>query len=191
MTATEHGSDARWVVHSERPVYESPWVKVNKADISRPSGDRFEHHTVWFPPAAMIVVFDEQRAHVLLSWRHRFAPDIWNYELPGGIVEPSEDPAATAAREVEEETGFRVRDVRPIVTFEPAVGMLRNPNYVFEGIAAGRIAEPTEENEGVFEWVPFADVPELIRQGKIVNSGTLIALLHILALGGNVKPAAN
>ena len=37
---------ARWIVHSERPVYENEWVTVGLADISQPSGDRFEHHTV-------------------------------------------------------------------------------------------------------------------------------------------------
>jgi 8-oxo-dGDP phosphatase len=170
-------------VHSERAVYDSEWVKVAMADISLPSGDRFEHHTVWFPPAAMIVVFDESHDHVLLSWRHRFAPDIWNYELPGGIVEEGEDPAATVAREVEEETGYRVRDVRHLITFEPAVGMLKNPNHVYVGQADGRIGEPTELDEGTFEWVPYDQVPKLIREGKIGNSGTLVALLHLLALG--------
>jgi 8-oxo-dGTP pyrophosphatase MutT (NUDIX family) len=182
MAAEDHDQDARWIVHSERRVYDSDWVKVTMADISLPSGDRFEHHTVWFPPAAMIAVFDEGHDHVLLSWRHRFAPDIWNYELPGGIIEEGEDPAVAVAREVGEETGYRVRDVRHLITFEPAVGMLRNPNHVYVGQADGRIGEPTELNEGRFEWVPYDQVPKLIREGKIANSGTLVALLHLLAL---------
>jgi hypothetical protein len=32
-------------------------------------------------------------------------------------------------------------------------------------------------------WVPYAKVPELIRIGQVLNSGALVALLHVLALG--------
>lgn len=117
----------------------------------------------------------------LLSWRHRFAPDIWNYELPGGIVEDGEDPAVTVAREVEEEAGYRVRTVKHLIRFEPAVGMLRNPHDVFVGRGAERIGEPTEQNEGTFEWVPYKTIPELIATGKIANSGTLVGLLYLLS----------
>ncbi|TLW92463.1 NUDIX hydrolase [Saccharomonospora piscinae] len=175
---------ARWVVHGERSVYRSDWVTVGLADISVPSGERFEHHTVEFPPAAMAVVFDDAREHVLLSWRHRFAPEVWNWELPGGIVEQGEDPAVTVAREVEEETGYRPRSTRHLVTFEPAVGMLRNPHYVYAVDGVERVGNPTELDEGRFRWVPYAEVPELVRAGQVLNSGALVALLYVLALDG-------
>jgi 8-oxo-dGTP pyrophosphatase MutT (NUDIX family) len=109
----------RWIVHGERPIYENEWVTVGLADISQPSGDRFEHHTVTLPPAAMAVVLDDEGEHVLMSWRHRFVPDVWNWELPGGLLDDGEEPAVTAAREVEEETGYRPRSIEHLVTFEP------------------------------------------------------------------------
>ena len=43
MTRLED-EDARWIVHGERPVYENEWITVGLADISQPSGERFEHH---------------------------------------------------------------------------------------------------------------------------------------------------
>ena len=42
--------DGRWIVHSETPIYENEWVTVGLADISQPSGERLEHHTVTLPP---------------------------------------------------------------------------------------------------------------------------------------------
>lgn len=171
----------RWIVHGERPIYENEWVTVGLADISQPSGDRFEHHTVTLPPAAMTVVLDDAGEHVLLSWRHRFVPDVWNWELPGGLLDEGETPAETAAREVEEETGYRPRSVEHLVTFEPMVGMVRSAHHMYLARGAVRVAEPSEVNEGAFEWVAVADIPELIAKGRIVNSGSLVGLLHVLA----------
>jgi 8-oxo-dGTP pyrophosphatase MutT (NUDIX family) len=177
--------DARWIAHGERPVYENEWVTVGLADISLPSGERFEHHTVTMKPAAMTVVLDDAGKQVLLSWRHRFVPDVWNWELPGGLLDPGESPAETAAREVEEETGYRPRSVEHLVTFEPMVGMVRNAHHVYLARGAEKVGEATELNEGTFEWVALADVPELISKGRIVNSGSLVGLLHVLAFSGS------
>jgi 8-oxo-dGTP pyrophosphatase MutT (NUDIX family) len=174
--------DAQWTLHAERVVYDSEWIRVGLADVSQPSGERFEHHTVWFPPVAMAIVFDEQRGNVLMAWRHRFAPDVWGWEIPGGIIEEGEEPHETILRELKEETGYEAKNARHLITFEPAVGMLRNPNHVFLVDGVERVADPTELNEGRFEWVPYRDVPDLIRAGKVNNSGALIGLLHVLAL---------
>jgi 8-oxo-dGDP phosphatase len=177
-------SDAAWVVHSERPIYENEWVTVGLADISQPSGDRFEHHTVTLPPAAMTVVLDDTEQHVLLTWRHRFVPDLWNWELPGGLIDDGEEPSATAAREVEEETGYRPRALEHLATFEPMAGTVRSAHHVFLARGAVYVGDPAERNEGIFEWVPLADVPVMIRQGQVGNSGALVGLLHVLALSG-------
>src|SRR5947199_10824888 len=100
-----HDDAARWVVHGERPIYESRWVSVGMADIEQPSGDRFEHHTVTLPPAAMAVVLADAGERVLMSWRHRFVPDVWNCELAAGLLEEGETAQQTAVREIEGETG--------------------------------------------------------------------------------------
>ncbi|WP_435070633.1 NUDIX hydrolase [Amycolatopsis thermoflava] len=181
---SERNQEDRWLVHGERSVYESPWVRVGLADISQPSGERFEHHTVWFPPVAMAIVFDDSGDNILMAWRHRFAPNMWSWEVPGGIIDGDESPEETVIREIEEETGYRPRSIEPLITFEPAVGMLRNPNHLFVVRGVERVANPTEQNEGTFQWVPFREVPDLIRAGQVGNSGALIGLLHVLALGG-------
>lgn len=178
-------ADARqakaWRVRGSRSLYESQWLTLSLTDVELPSGRRFEHHTLRMPAAAMAVVLDESGECVLLAWRHRFVPGLWNYELPGGLIEDGEDPAVTVRREILEETGHEVQDVTALVTFEPMIGMVTTPHHVFLATGASKVADPTEPDEGVFEWVRLADVPSLIADAKIANSGTLVGLLHVLA----------
>lgn len=187
-----HMADQReseeWQVLGVRSVYESRWVKLEMAEVQLPSGQHFEHHKVTMPAAAMAVVLSDDGERVLLSWRHRFAADLWNYELPGGLIEEGEPPEDTVVREIAEETGYRPKEVRHLVTFEPMIGMVSSPHQLFLAQGVEWVAEPTELDEGKFEWVEMSLVPELIRAGKISNSGTLVGLLHVLALGGLEDP---
>ncbi len=181
--------DSRWIVHGRRPLYESEWIKLYKTDVELPDGQRFEHHTAWMPTAAMTALLNDDQTHVLLMWRHRFVPDLWNWELPGGLVDADEEPAEAAAREIEEETGYRPRSMEHLVTFEPMIGMVNNPHHVFVGRGAERVGDPTEKTEMQrMDWVPLTQVPSLIAQGLVSNSGTLVALLHVLAISGPQAP---
>jgi 8-oxo-dGTP pyrophosphatase MutT (NUDIX family) len=175
-------SPSMWLTHGERTLYDSEWVRLSLIDVGLPNGDRFEHHVVTLRPASIVAVLDDPGQHVLMMWRHRFAPNVWNWELPGGLVDGDEDPATTAAREAEEETGYRPRSVEHVVTYEPIIGMVRSPHHVYVAHGAERIGEPTETTEMQrMEWIPLDDVMALISEGKILNSGTLVGVLHILA----------
>lgn len=53
-----------------------------------------------------VILVDERRILLVSHW---YAP--WAWTLPGGGVKKNEEPEATAMREVEEETGFKVRSL--------------------------------------------------------------------------------
>ncbi len=181
MAATP--SEDAWQVRGSRILYDSPWITLSKTDVELPSGARFEHHTVRMPAAAVAVVTDPPGENVLLTWRHRFVVGVWNYELPGGLVEDGEEPAVAVEREILEETGYAVRDLREVTSFEPMIGMVASRHHVFRATATDRVGEPVERDEGRFEWIPMADVPGLLADGKVLNSGTLVGLL--ILLGGS------
>jgi 8-oxo-dGTP pyrophosphatase MutT (NUDIX family) len=177
-------SRSRWTVHGERPVYENPWVDVLMADVELADGTRFEHHVIRTRSAASCVVTRTEagREEVLLIWRHRFAIDKWVWEIPSGLIEDGEDPADAARREVEEETGWRVSDVTPLLSFHPVGGMLRTQYRLFRAVGAEYIGEPTEENEAEkVAWIPLDEVFGLIDAGQIATSSSLVGLLRVLA----------
>ena len=148
---------SRWKTFGERVIYDNPWVWLGQVDVELPDGERFWHHVVRLHRAAMMVLLDEQD-RVLLLWRHRFVQDRWGWELPGGLIDEGEEPAETAARELEEETGYRAGRVEHLITFQPMVGMVDSEHVVFVGRDAEKIGEPTETHRGRADGVGAARV---------------------------------
>ena len=174
----------RWTVHGERSLYESPWVRLRLVDVEIPGGDRFEHHVVRTAPAAGVVVVSSDRSSVLLLWRHRFITDTWGWEVPAGRIDPGETAAAAAAREVLEETGWRVDDVRLMCTTQPTNGLSDHEFVLFEATGATYVGDPVDAFEAErVEWVPVDDVRRLVRDGEVRDGLSLTALLWAFAFG--------
>ena len=156
-------------------------LQLSIASVQLPDGVQFEQYVLRMPKAAMMVVLDEQD-RVLMMWRHRFIIDRWLWELPGGYVDPDEDPAATAAREVEEETGWRPRAVEYLTSMQPMIGTADAENLLFLAHGADFIGEPKDINEAErVAWVPLDSIRERMAQGEIIGAASQVGLLHVLA----------
>ncbi|WP_241999229.1 NUDIX domain-containing protein [Kribbella sp. VKM Ac-2569] len=91
----------------------------------------------------------------------------------------------TAAREVEEETGWRPRNVKPLVSLRTSVGTADAESMLFVSYGADYIGEPEDINEaeGV-NWLGLDSIRERIDTGEIIGAASLVGLLHVLARSG-------
>lgn len=169
-----------WRIGEERTLYQDKWVHVASADVELPDGRHLDHRLIRTsaPGACAVVVVDGK---VLLLWRHRFITDSYGWEIPHGSISEGEDPAAAAAREVEEETGWRPGPMRPLVYTQPSPGIMTSQHTIFRADSATYVGEPTDgfESERV-AWVPLEEIRQLIDKRDIVAGTTLVALLYLL-----------
>jgi ADP-ribose pyrophosphatase len=110
------------------------------------------------------------------------------WELPAGLVEPGEEPAACAARELAEELGFdaSAADMRPLGPWTfPAPGMIgeRHLFYTIDVDPAAR-KEPTEDGSALEQGaaivaLSIADALEDCRRGDIRDAKTELALRRL------------
>jgi 8-oxo-dGTP pyrophosphatase MutT (NUDIX family) len=172
----------RWTIHGERLVDDTRRLRLSIAQVELPDGVHFEQYILRMPKAAMTVLLDDADERVLMIWRHRFVLDRWTWELPGGYVDADENPAVTAAREVEEETGWRPRSMRLLTRFQPLVGTADFENLIFLGEGAEDTGKPADINEAAHvEWITLDSIRDRITRGEIIGAGTQIGLLHVLA----------
>ena len=171
MTGRRQGE---WVTHSTlREVYSSWWLSLRIDDVEKPDGSHTEHEVVRGPDAAGMVMMDDRRG-ILMIWRHRFMPDTWGWEIPGGAVDPGESPEATAVREAYEETGWEVTGpVRCLSTHHPSVGLVNQTFSIFSTSHVRHIGDPPDVNEAVsVEWRSFETVASDLRGGAISDGFT-------------------
>jgi 8-oxo-dGTP pyrophosphatase MutT (NUDIX family) len=170
---------SRWEVHSEKPLYTDEWLDIRVADVELPDGRRLDHRLIRTRPGAGVAMIVD--GSVLLLWRHRFITGTWGWEVPLGKADPGEDPQAAAAREAEEETGWRPGPLRPLLRIEPTPGISDSVHHVFRADTATHIGPPPDAYESDrVAWVPLADIPRLAADGKISSGTTLSALLYAL-----------
>ncbi len=98
-------------------------------------------------------------------------------ELPAGTREPHESPRETAARELEEETGFVAGSLRQVAEFYAAPGILDEKMVLFVATkleAARPRREAGEQIENLI--LSLADARDLVRQGAIRDAKTIVGL---------------
>jgi 8-oxo-dGTP pyrophosphatase MutT (NUDIX family) len=150
--------------------------RLATAHVTLPDGVEFEQVVLRVDPAAMCVMVND-RGEALMMRRHRFIIDAWVWELPGGYLDDGEDPAVCAAREAEEETGWRPGRVEHLVTFQPMTGTADAPNHVYLGRDPVKVADVLDVNEAqALRWIPLVEIPALLG-GMTLGAASVIGLL--------------
>jgi 8-oxo-dGTP pyrophosphatase MutT (NUDIX family) len=172
---------AEWLVKGEKPVLETPRLKVSLAEVELPDGRGLEHYVVRLPRTVLTAMLDDHY-RILLVWRYRFIPGSWGWELPAGLAQPGEDLPAAAAREALAETGWEAAGLRPLFQLQALPGLAVAAQHVYWTRRARRRAPPGWETVRL-DWIPLRETANLITAGQISAAATAAAVLHLHATG--------
>ncbi len=139
--------------------------------------------------AAVILAIDGDD-HVILVEQFRVPLGLTTIELPAGLVgddesDPDEDPAAAAARELEEETGYRAHAMESVGQFYSSPGMVSESFTLFRARDLTRVGEGGGiANEDIrVHRVPLAGIAEAIVGFREQGYGIDVKLLTVLGPG--------
>jgi len=97
------------------------WLHVRVDTLRYPSGSERTTEVMEHGGAVVMLAFDSE-GRVLFVRQYRHATGRWLIELPAGTIDPGEEPAVCAEREIQEETGYRPRRMERLGGFYSAPG---------------------------------------------------------------------
>ncbi len=133
--------------------------------------------------AGGLPLFADGQVALVRQYRHPVGKEM--LEIPAGRLEVGEDPAACAAREIEEEIGFRAGRVEKLAAFYPTPGFCEEKLYVYLATEMTPSRQRLDHDERVaIVYLSLEEAVRMARQGEIEDSKTMIALLVALQFVG-------
>jgi ADP-ribose pyrophosphatase len=177
----------RWTLLKRRCVSDHRIFRIHEDRYRFESNGAERDFVVLDSPDWINVVPVTGDGQVVLIRQYRHGTREATLEVPGGIVEPGEDPYETARRELVEETGFVPTRVRLLGTVAPNPAIQNNHCHCFVAEGATKSREPALDPWEYIEVVlePLERIPELVHTGAIQHALVVASfgLMGLLAGG--------
>lgn len=126
--------------------------------------------------AGGLPLFADGQVALVRQYRHPVGKEL--LEIPAGRLEVGEDPAVCAAREIEEEIGFRAERLEKLAAFYPTPGFCEEKLHVYLATEMTPSRQRLDHDERVtIIYLSLEEAVRMARQGEIEDSKTVIALL--------------
>ncbi len=160
----------------KKKIYQGKVIDLSVEIVTLPNGATAELELITHPGASAVVPLKEDQTVVMVR-QYRHAVGGYIYEIPAGKLHPGEDPRDCALREVEEEIGYKVGTLEPLLSFFTTPGFTDEIIHIF----IGKDLVPGTQNLGEDEVIEIIEMPlsktiELINDGTIKDGKTIIAL---------------
>jgi ADP-ribose pyrophosphatase len=166
---------------SQQIIFEGRVIKLRVDKLIDPDGNTITREIIVYPGAVTVVARPTPDS-VLLVKQYRHATGQTLIELPAGGIEPGEDPAAAAIRELEEETGYRAGRVVERARFWTTPGFTSEYMYLYEADGLIQTAINPDEDEAIEVISASRDEAlRMIDDGRIQDAKSILGLLRVFA----------
>ena len=171
------------------PVYRGRSIAVYAEEVALPNGRHVTLDIVRHPGAAAVAAFASDD-DVLLIRQFRHAAGGTIYEVPAGKLDGGEDPAVCAARELEEETGWRAGRLERLGEIWTTPGFTDERIHLFAAFDLAPAPQRLEDDEIIeVVRVSLAQALEMIWSGALRDAKSALALLPAAHRAGRLRPA--
>jgi len=161
---------------SSKPLFTGKIISLQVDTVELPNGNEATREIVRHPGAAAVIALVEGKLLVVEQYRKPL--ERFQIEIPAGKLDPNEDPMTAAARELEEETGYRAKNLVLFNTFATSPGFADEVIHVYftDQVVAGEQRLDEDEFLNVSA-ITMEEADAYIAEGRISDAKTLIAVL--------------
>jgi ADP-ribose pyrophosphatase len=177
-----------WQTISRREIIDArPWLRLMAEDIQLPDGRIVrDFYTIDAPDYVMIVALTAGTDAAIVERSYKHGPGRVSLTLPAGYIEPGEEPATAARRELLEETGHVADSWQHLGTFTVDGNRGCGAAHIYLARDAHRTAEPDDGDLEEME-IQFLALPmlrEALFRGDVAQLPVVAAIgMAMIALG--------
>lgn len=145
--------------------------------IKVPNGNIVTWDFIGHRGAAAVIPVDED-GKILMVRQYRNAIDRCSLEIPAGGLEAGEDTRICAARELEEETGYRSEHIEHLIDMYTTVAFSNEKIGIYYALDLIPSEQKLDEDEFIrVERYTIEELTQMIFEGKIQDGKTVSAIL--------------
>lgn len=178
-----------WQTVQSKLILDHPILRVEKVERKLDDSPAHPFIVLHSPDWVNVIpVTAEGDAVLIRQWRH--GTEETTLEIPGGLIDPGEDPAQAGARELREETGFRAGRMISLGSVRPNPALFDNTCHTYLALDCVPEGEQQpDETESIEVWtVPVGMLTDLVRTGEIDHCVVVAALAYLWLEGGVLAP---
>jgi len=164
-------------VLGSKTLYEGNVFRVRQDRVVEPGGVEVTRDIVEHRGSVVVLpVFPDGEILLIRQYRHAFKDFLW--ELVAGRVEEGESLAASARRELIEETGYTAAQVKEMLEIFPSPGFCTERMWIFTatGLREGA-ARPEEDEKITAKKYSLAAAEKMIARGTLRDAKSVAAIL--------------
>jgi len=175
-----------WTTLSSREIYDNKWIQVTEYQVINPAGGKGIYGKVHMKNKAIGIIALDEHKNTWLVGQFRYTLGEWSWEIPEGGGPLNDDVLHSAQRELKEETGLIAKKWTLLLRTHLSNSVTDEEGFIFvaeELIQGEREAEETEADMKVWK-LPFTEALDMVMNGKITDSLSVMGILKLARLQG-------
>ena len=172
--------DNPWEKIDEEVMYNNSWIKVTHLNVINPSGIKGVYGTVHFKHWAIGIIPLDEDLNTWIVGQYRYPIKQYSWEIPEGGGDFNVSKLDSAKRELSEECGLKANKWTQIQKFHLSNSVSDENGEIFLAQDIDEFKNhPDPEEELVVKKIPFQEVFEMIQEGKITDSISIMGIYKV------------
>ena len=163
----------------ETLIYKGNYLNLINVEVELPNGNKSNRDIIKHPGACAIIAFLNEESIILIEqFRKPLEKNI--LEIPAGKLNKNEDPMLCAHRELEEETGYKAKDMTYLGSIATAPGFCDEIIHLYKASNLYKGIKSCDEDELTnVKFFTLDEVKHMIKQGEIIDTKTISILAYL------------
>lgn len=158
-------------------IYNGKIINLRKDKVEIPGGKESYREIVEHNGGVAIFAINEKK-EVIMVRQFRKPFDEVLMEIPAGKLEKGENPLECGMRELEEETGFKAKNMELMNVIYPSPGFSNERLYIYFCDEMEKSTTNYDEDEIIqIDYIPYDKVVEMIYKNEISDAKTITGIL--------------